>query len=73
MSELKEKLGVDVKGTWKKESITFKLKDTPMSRRAIELSNADGTEMRIRSIKIGKLYKENNKFIVELDKFVPAK
>lgn len=67
------KLGIKAKGIWKKEQIIIKLKDMPMSRRATEIVNTDGTEMRIRSIKIAKFYRENNKFMIELDKFVPAK
>lgn len=66
------KLGIKAKGIWKKEQVVIKLKDTPMSRRATEIVSNDGSEMRIRSIKIAKFFRENNKFMIELEKFVPV-
>lgn len=73
MTDLNKKLGIKAKGIWKKEQMIIKLKDSPDSRRAIELANTDGTEMRVRSIKIAKFFRENNKFAIELERFVPAK
>lgn len=62
--------GVTAKGVWKTEKMLIKLKDTPLSRRGVELSDTSGKPMTIRSIKFSKIFGENNKFVLELEKLV---